>query len=92
LNLYFYTQSPDQKRSHKVKFNLPLEKKIFVYGGNLGKLQASILLIPLQQLPMNLFFLIVGTGTEYQRVENEAFKIINQKNADVAISITKARL
>lgn len=55
------------------KYNLPLDKPIFIYGGNLGKPQGIEFLI--QCLEANkdrtdCFFLIVGNGTEYNMLHN----------------------
>lgn len=54
------------------KFNLPQEKKIFVYGGNLGRPQGIPFLIEClkaQRTLKNSFFLIAGSGTEYPKLE-----------------------
>lgn len=53
------------------KYNLPLDKPIFIYGGNLGKPQGIDFLI--QCLRANshradCYFLIVGNGTEYVKL------------------------
>ena len=54
------------------KYNLPVNKPIFIYGGNLGKPQGIDFLI--QCLHENkertdCYFLIVGSGTEYCKLE-----------------------
>ena len=54
------------------KYNIPLEKLVFVYGGNLGKPQGIDFLIEClknQAGNQNVFFLIVGDGTEYLKLE-----------------------
>lgn len=60
------------------KYNLPVEKPIFIYGGNLGKPQGVGFLI--QCLEANkdrqdCFFLIVGNGTEYNKLASWFIKI-----------------
>lgn len=55
------------------KYNLPIAKPIFIYGGNLGKPQGLDFMI--QCLDANCqrddcHFLIVGNGTEYHKLEN----------------------
>ena len=55
------------------KYNLPDDKPIFIYGGNLGKPQGIDFLI--QCLEVNkhrsdCFFVIVGNGTEFQKLNN----------------------
>ncbi|MBQ8290136.1 MAG: glycosyltransferase family 4 protein [Clostridia bacterium] len=60
-----------ERNSIREKYGLPLDKKIFVYGGNLGKPQGIPFLIECLKLQKNkdAFFLIVGDGTEYKRLE-----------------------
>ena len=53
------------------KYNLPSDKPIFIYGGNLGKPQGIPFLIDCLEANKNrsdCFFLIVGNGTEYERI------------------------
>lgn len=59
------------------KYHIPLDKKIFVYGGNLGKPQGIDFLIEClysQRENHRAFFLIVGNGTEYQKIEKNIIK------------------
>ena len=54
------------------KYNLPNDKIIFVYGGNLGQPQGIDFLIEVLESNKNnpnCFFLIVGDGTEYKKIE-----------------------
>lgn len=54
------------------KYNIPLDKTVFVYGGNLGKPQGIPFLINClreEKENSNVFFLIVGDGTEYGKLE-----------------------
>ncbi len=63
----------ETKRFIRRKYNLPLEKKIFVYGGNLGKPQGIPFLIEClrsQAENEKAFFLIVGDGTEYSKLND----------------------
>ncbi len=55
------------RRAMREKYGLPQDKRIFVYGGNLGKPQGIPFLIEClrAQKEENAFFLIVGDGTEY---------------------------
>lgn len=61
----------DEKKRIKKKLGLPLDKLIFVYGGNLGKPQGIDFLLETIETNKNqkAFFLIVGSGTEYNRIE-----------------------
>lgn len=56
------------RKDHK----LPLDKTIFIYGGNLGKPQGIDFLIETieacTQHP-NAFFVVIGSGTEYPRIK-----------------------
>lgn len=61
-----------EKTSIREKYHLPIDKKIFVYGGNLGKPQGIDFLLETIVATNNdkVFFLIVGTGTEFDRMQN----------------------
>ena len=53
------------------KYRIPLDKKVFVYGGNLGKPQGIPFLIECLEKCKDIeeaFFLIVGNGTEYGKL------------------------
>ena len=60
----------DERREVREKYKLPLNKKILVYGGNLGKPQGLDFL--LQTIAGNrnehVHFLIVGSGTQYNKM------------------------
>lgn len=60
--------------------NLPIDKKIFIYGGNLGKPQGIPFLLECLEKAKNeeVFFLIIGTGTEFNRIES----FLKTKNLD----------
>lgn len=62
-----------QKRTEiRNKYDIPLDKKVFVYGGNLGKPQDIPFIIECLKKCSALkdaFFLIVGDGTEYGKLE-----------------------
>lgn len=63
----------DETRNEiRTKYEIPHNKKIFVYGGNLGKPQGIPFLIECLQKCESIedaFFLIVGDGTEYGVLE-----------------------
>lgn len=62
----------EEKVAIRQKYDLPIEKKIFVYGGNLGVPQGVPFIIDCLQAERTngaVFFLIVGDGTEYQKIE-----------------------
>lgn len=67
-----------EKVAMREKYNIPQDKGVFVYGGNLGRPQGILFIIDClrsQKENEKIFFLIVGDGTEYsileQYVENE---------------------
>ena len=62
----------DKRISIRQKYAIPLNKKVFIYGGNLGKPQGISFLIEClksQEKNEEAFFLIVGSGTEYSKLE-----------------------
>lgn len=72
----------ETKELIRKKYGIPLDKKVFVYGGNLGKPQGIQFLIECLEKSKDIddaFFLIVGNGTEYGKLETYE-KISNQKN------------
>ena len=53
------------------KYNIPLNKKVFVYGGNLGKPQGIPFILKCMNEVKDLesaYFIIVGDGSEYGKV------------------------
>ena len=58
----------------RIKNNIPIEKTVFVYGGNLGMAQGPEFIIDAIKYSATenekVFFLIVGNGTDYQRIHN----------------------
>lgn len=60
------------KRQIRNKYNIPSNKTVFIYGGNLGKPQGIDFLIEcLKENKKNneVFFVIVGSGTEFFKLE-----------------------
>ncbi len=63
----------EQRAAIRNKYGIPLDKKVFVYGGNLGKPQGIPFFVEcLKKCASieNIYFLIVGDGTEYRLIEN----------------------
>lgn len=61
-----------ERRELREKYNIPLDKKVFVYGGNLGRPQGIPYVIEClraQSSNKDAYFLIVGDGTEYKKLE-----------------------
>lgn len=60
----------EEKYIVKKKYGIPMDKLIFLYGGNLGRPQGVDFLLEImdEYKGQDCFFLIVGDGTEYQRI------------------------
>lgn len=64
--------SKELKKTIKDKYGIPLQKKIFIYGGNLGKPQGIDFLIETLEAKAEddkAFFVIIGSGTEYGKIK-----------------------
>ena len=62
-----------ERMNIRKKYNLPLEKTLFIYGGNLGKPQGIPFLIECFEALKtrnDIHFVIVGDGTEYCKIQN----------------------
>lgn len=60
------------RKAMRQKYGIPEDKKVFVYGGNLGKPQGIPFILDClkaQAENPDVFFLIVGSGTEYGELE-----------------------
>ena len=65
--------SDSDKREIRNKYNIPTNRTVLVYGGNLGKPQGIDFLIECirhNEKRSNTFFLIIGSGTEYTKVDS----------------------
>ncbi|MEW6652957.1 MAG: glycosyltransferase family 4 protein [Bacteroidota bacterium] len=54
------------------ELNIPVNRTVFIYGGNLGKPQGIEFLMEIlesNELNKNVYFIIIGDGTEYLRLE-----------------------
>lgn len=74
-----YSFTIEEKRELFRKFDIPLDKRVFIYGGNLGKPQdVSFMISCIEEAkPVNeAFFVIVGKGTETFLIDDY---IINNK-------------
>ena len=62
----------EMRKEIRSKYDIPQNKTVFVYGGNLGKPQGIDFMIEClksQEKNNEVFFLIVGDGTEFGRIE-----------------------
>lgn len=64
--------SDEERVGIREKYSIPLDKKVFVYGGNLGKPQGipHIINCLRAQKSERAYFLIIGDGTEYKKLED----------------------
>lgn len=72
----------DTRIAIREKYGIPVDKKVFVYGGNLGRPQGIDFLIRCIESQKNkddLFFFIVGDGTDYGKL-NEFYHAGKQTN------------
>lgn len=92
--------SKEEKEVIRNKYNLPIDKTIFIYGGNLGKPQGIDFLIECVNANediSNNHILIIGSGTEYnklkQHFDNNEIKnssLFNYMNKEDYDKIVKA--
>lgn len=70
-----YGEIPNTEKIYEIRneYSLPFNKKIFLYGGNLGKPQGIDFLINCLKSTVdidNAYFLIVGAGTERDKIDD----------------------
>lgn len=72
-----FNYSEEQKIAIRKKYGVPVDKKVLIYGGNLGKPQGlDFLLETIKATKIeSIFFLIVGDGTEFSKVKDWFYKI-----------------
>lgn len=69
--------SEEERIGMRKEYGIPVDKRVYVYGGNLGKPQGIPFLIDCirsQRNNQDAFFLIVGDGTEYDKLHNFAME------------------
>ena len=87
---------PEQKKAAnyyiKKKYDLPLDKPIFIYGGNLGKPQGIDFLVKCldaNKKRTDCYFVIVGSGTHYGLV-SDWYKDNDRCNVKLMQSLPKS--
>lgn len=61
----------EERNALRTKYGIPLDRTVFVYGGNLGKPQGIPFIIECLKACQSIegaYFLIVGNGTEYEKL------------------------
>lgn len=86
----FIEYTEETKIAIKKKYQLPLDKKILIYGGNLGKPQGlEFLLQTIVSTPnQEVYFLIIGDGTQFVTIQ-KWFENQQPKNAKLIQSLPK---
>ncbi len=72
IEVYDKSVSREQRDELRVKYDIPLDKKVFIYGGNLGRPQGIPFLMECLKAQKNnddAYFMVVGDGTEYKKLE-----------------------
>lgn len=83
--------SENKKKQIREKYDIPTDKTAFVYGGNLGKPQGVDFLIDCiraNEENEQSYFLIVGSGTEFGKIEH-FFNEEKPKNAKLLSQLPK---
>lgn len=81
----------EERKAIRAKYGIPTDKMVFVYGGNLGRPQGIPFIIECLKRcsdMKNVFFLIIGSGTEYVLLEKYANNS-GQKNLKLMKSLPK---
>ena len=86
----FYTL--EEKDAIRNDYGVPLDKKVFMYGGNLGIPQGVDFLLNMiaKSKEEKAFFLVVGSGTQFEKVENW-FKMNKPTNAKLLSGLSKKK-
>jgi Glycosyltransferase len=85
------TFTQEQKMKIRGEYKIPLNKTVFVYGGNLGKPQGIDFLIDVIKSNIeieNCYFVIIGNGTEYPKIK-EWFEFHQPSNATLMSGLPK---
>lgn len=64
---------PSSRNAIRTKYEIPFEKTVFVYGGNLGRPQGVPFIIDCLKSQLNnekAYFFIIGDGTEFCTLQN----------------------
>lgn len=72
VELHHYSYHTKRNETRK-KYGLPLDRPLFIYGGNLGKPQGIPFLInclSANASRQDCFFVVIGTGTELPKLKN----------------------
>lgn len=79
------------KNNIRNKYGIPIDKTVFIYGGNLGKPQGIDFVIDIlkaNENNKNVYFVIAGSGTEFKRLQ-KYFQNNKPKNAQLFEQLPK---
>lgn len=82
----------DQKAIVRLKYNIPLDKPVLIYGGSIGKPQGIDFVIDILNSRINdtsVFFVFVGSGVEFPRLK-AWFDLNNPGNAVLIEELPKS--
>lgn len=74
------------------KYNLPINRPIFIYGGNLGKPQGIDYLVRCLNAVKNrydCYFVVVGSGTEYEKLD-AWYRATENSTPDLAVKVMQS--
>ena len=79
--------SDGERTAIREKHRIPLDRKVFVYGGNLGKPQGIPFMLECmkQVTAPDAYFLIVGNGTEYGWIESALAALPKEKAENIRL-------
>lgn len=83
--------STDERNQLLAQLNIPTDKTLFIYGGNLGKPQGIDFLLKVieaNEQNTDSYIIVVGSGTEYERMERW-FDKVKPRNAKLIAALPK---
>lgn len=85
-----FVQTHEERVKIRLQYQLPLDKKILIYGGNLGIPQGVEFLLKTMETcsSKDVFFLIVGSGTQYSLIQ-KWFQVNKPTNAKLVSGLPK---
>lgn len=85
-----FVQTHEERVKIRLQYQLPLDKKILIYGGNLGIPQGVEFLLKTMETcsSKDVFFLIVGSGTQYNLIQ-KWFQVNKPTNAKLVSGLPK---
>ncbi len=75
IEIFDKSINDETRKEIRTKYGIPLDKKVFIYGGNLGKPQGIPFLMQCLKKCKTLqdaFFFVIGNGTEFGLLEKYA--------------------